>query len=384
MKIKVIKFTIITIFLLSFAYVNKDKIPMPKELKTLEFIITGGVDIDRKTSDKNNMFSISYIGSEGSANEADKSNENKHIFNVKSDTMNKTVEKLRDLTNKSINDSHLKYMLIGEETAKNSLEYFIDYYSKNSNIRLDVYTFITKDMTSEEFIKKILTSQIDVNARLDGFVNDKTKISSMTKKNLKDIMQIFYTKEKTGLLPVISIKENPVTNAVDNEKNENQYTFEFFGLGIIKNGKLIDYMPYSLVKPYLILTKSLKMTDIEIKDEKNNLYVYTIKNSNTQTIFKFDKSDIPKKVIFNINLETELIESSSKEKSDKNNKLQSEKIKEEVEEVIKLTKKTNADFLNIGEILSIRYPYKWHTIKNDWQNIFENIEYEINVSVKGR
>ena len=112
MKIKTIGYIITGVFLFFLAYINKDKIPMPEELKTFDFIISSGVDIDLNLGDES--FSISYISSEESEEENNKSNANKNIFNVKSDTMNNTFEKLQSLTNKSMNDSHLEYLLIGE------------------------------------------------------------------------------------------------------------------------------------------------------------------------------------------------------------------------------------------------------------------------------
>ena len=366
---------------------NKTKIPLPAELKTFDFIISSGIDIDVDSRE----FSISYISSEEPDDENNKSNANKNIFNVKAQTMNKTIEKLQSLTNKSLSDSHLEYILIGEDTAKENLDYFNDFYSKNSNIRLDAYTFITKDMTSESFIKKILTSKIDVDARLDGLVNDKAQLCSLTKKNLKDMMQIFYSKNKTGVIPVLSVKESPIKSeeSPEDEKDE-KYTFEFYGLGILNDGKLTDYLPYQFVRTYLILTKNVKMTDIEITDENDNVYVFSVKNSKNNISFQFNKTDIPEKVIFTVNIDTNFDETSNKEKNltedqiNRFNKIQSEKIKSEIDEIINISKKIDVDFLNIGDSLSVQHPYKWHGIKDDWQDIFKNMDYEINVSVKGR
>jgi len=385
MKIKTIKYIIMGIILFFLIYINKDKIPMPVELKTFDFIISSGIDIDLKS----NEFGISYISGEEPGNKNDKSNANKNIFNVKSNTFNKTFEKIQSLTNKSFNDSHLEYILIGENTAKNNLDYFIDYYTKKTNMRLDVYAFITKDMSSENFIKKILFSKIDADARLDGLVNDKTRLSSLTKKNLKDIMQLFYSENKTGLIPVLAVKKSPIeTNDKFDKSDESdeKYTFDFDGLGIIKDGKLIDYLPHSLVRSYIIIIKTLKMSDIEITDENNDLFVFSIKNSKNKISCEFDKNNIPEKVIFKIEIETKLDESTAKNDIDINqlNELQSNKIKSEIEELIEISKKTETDFLNIGEILNIKHPYKWHVIKNNWPDIFKNIEYEINVTAKRR
>lgn len=383
MKIKAVKFIISALFLFSLAYINNDKIPRPQELKTFDFIVSSGIDINLSDGE-NGKFSISYISREINGSDENNQNGDKNLFNVKSNTLNKTFEKLHNLTNKSVNDSHLEYIMIGEETAKENLAYFIDYYSKSASVRLSVNAFITKDMTSEDFIKKILTSKLDADAKLDGLVNNKNQLSSMTKKNLKDIMQIFYSDGKTGLIPALAVKESPIKNS----ENKKDYTFEFYGLGIIKDGKLKDYMPQHLVRSYIILTGSLTITDIEITDENGDLVVFSVKNSSCKTSFEFDKFNTPEKVIFNISVDTDFDETTSEknifdgDNIDKLNKLQSDKIKSEIEEIIELSKKTNADFLNIGETLSMKHPYKWREIKDNWHEIFKDIGYEVNVNAK--
>jgi len=375
------------------AYINKERIPVPEELRTFDFIITSGIDIDLNNNNNEN-FSISYISREHSEDKDDSPNTKKNIFNIKSNTLSNTFDKLHSLTNKSINDSHLEYVLIGEETAKENLDYFIDYYSRSASVRLSVKAFITKDMTSEDFIKKIMTSEIDADARLHGLVNDKSQLSSLTKKNLREVMQIFYSKDRTGLIPVLSVKESPIENPENSkileilensEKHGENYTFEFYGLGIIKDGKLKDYLPRSLVRSYLILTKTLKTTDIEITDENGDMFVFTIKNSSSKISFDFDEHDKPEKIIFDINIETEFDETTSRSNINdliKLNEFQSEKIKSEIEEIIEISKKTDADFLEIGEKLSVRHPYKWHFTEKEWHDIFKDIDYEINVNAK--
>ena len=310
MKINAVKFIISAAFLFSLAYINKDMIPVPEELRTFDFIISSGIDIDLNDG-SSEYFSISYISRTGTNNDESKQNSAKNIFNVKSNTLSKTFEKLHSLTNKSFNDSHLEYVLIGENTAKENLAYFIDYYSRSTSMRLSVKAFITKDMTSEDFIEKVMSSEIDADARLHGLVNDRSQLSSLTKKNLKDVMQIFYSENKTGLIPALAVQESPIKNPdnkgntddKDDDESGEDYTFEFYGLGIIKDGKLIDYLPRQLVRSYLILTGTLKTTDIEVKSEHDDLFVFTVKNSSNKISFEFNEIGKPKKVIFDINID---------------------------------------------------------------------------------
>ena len=417
-NIKIIKFIIIGAFLFLLAYINKERIPVPVELKTFDFIMSSGIDIiisDNAGSSNDNSVSVSYISSEDINQESEKPNANKNIFNVKAATFNKATEQLQSLTNKSLNDSHLEYILIGEATAKENLGYLIKHYSKSPSVRLDASMFVTKDMTSEKFIEKILTSEVDVNARINTLLNDKTQISSTIKKNLKDLLQIFYSKDKTGLIPVLETVESPIKNVDENsddsnnsddthsndsdntdntessdESSEKKYTFRFYGLGIIKDGKLTDYLESSLVRSYIVLTKNLRCTDIEIIDEKGDLSAFPVKSSQNKISFAFDgeNPNKPSKVIFNINIDTNFDETTAAEKilTDENipilNEYQSEVIKSEIEKIIEKSKETGADFLNIGRTFSIQHPYKWHFIEKDWNNIFKNLDCEINVETR--
>jgi len=396
-KIKLIKFILISVFLFSLAYANKDKIPYPVELKTIDFIISNGVDINLNAAKPEEKCSISYITGE-QKNDETNSNKDKKLFNIKSDTLIRTVEKLQSITNKSLSSSHLEYVLIGEETARENLEYFAKHYSKMPKIRLDINVFAIKDLTSEEFLQKTLTSDIDINDRLNGIVNDREQLSYLTKKNLKDLLQITYSKGQTGVIPALHMIESPERKAEaeddKEDKEDKAYTFGYFGLGIIKNGKLTDYLPFELIRSYLILTKNVKNTTIEtheINDDGNeNLFVFQIENTVNKTSFEFDENNNLSKVIFNISIDTSYEETDARHTEgiadsghlENLNALQTDVIKGEIEQIISMSKELDTDFLGIGEMLSVKHPYKWHNIKENWSDIFKDLQYETNVSVR--
>ena len=394
MKLKLVKFILISLFLFTLAYTNKADIPYPIELKTMDFILSNGIDINLNAADSQEKCSISYITGEDTSNGG---NSDKKLFNIKSDTLFRTIEKLQGITNKSLSSSHLQYILIGEQTAKENLEYFTKHYSKMPKIRLDVNIFAIKDLTSEEFLKKALTSDIDVNDRLDGIVNNREQLSYLTKKNLKDLLQITYSKTQTGVIPVLHIIESPEQKAEDisQENKENKsYTFGCYGLGIIKNGNLTDYLPYELVRSYLMLTQNLKNTTIEInieaEIETEKFFVFQVENTANNISFEFDKDNNLVKVKFNVNVNTSYAESDALEiKNTANNNhleslntLQADVLRDEIEEIIAISKELDTDFLGIGETLSIQHQYKWHSIEKNWADIFKDLDYETNVSVK--
>ena len=397
----ILRFIITGAFLFILAYANRESIPVPAELKTFDFITSGGIDISFDENKNSGDFSISYISSEATG---DKTNAAKNIFNVTSHTLNSALEELQGLTNKNVKDSHLEYILLGEETARENLGYFIKHYSRSPSMRLDVNAFITKDMTSRKFIEKALTCEININARIDAMLKDKSQISSYAKRNLKDLLQIFYSEEKTGLLPVLEIVASPVSknNNGDEDKNDSKneeeenaadrgppnngenYTFSFYGLGIIKDGKLVDYLEKELVRSYIILTGNLKTGSIEITDENGSLSAFKIKNSQNRISFGCDENGKPVKVNFDINIDVNFDETFARGKflTDENipvlSRLQNEVIKAGIEKIIAKSKETGADFLRIGEAFATQHPYKYYNI--DRSGVFQDLDYDIRVN----
>lgn len=403
----IVKFLIIGAFLFVLGYANRDRIPAATELTTLDFIRSGGIDIN------GGEFSLSYISSEDKGED---------IFNVKSHTLGSAIEQLQGLTNKTVKDTHLDYILIGEDTARENLSYFIRHYAQRPSVRLDVNVFITKDMTSEEFIEKAMTSDIDVNARVDSLLKDRTQLSSFAKRNLKNLLQIYYSEEQTGLLPVLEIVESPVKSTGDNNggdeddgggpfeeddeedengKNEDDdnndgYTFAFYGLGIIKDGKLTGFLEHELVRTYIILTKNLTVGAIEITDENDKLSTFSVKGTQNKISFEFcdscesnengNENGRPTAVNFDVSIDVNFDETFAREQilTDENipvlNDLKNEVIKSEIERVIAKSRETGADFLKIREAFALRHPHKYHFIRDDWSGIFTDLEYNIRVS----
>ena len=66
-------------------------------------------------------------------------------------------------------------------------------------------------------------------------------------------------------------------------------------------------------------------------------------------------------------------------------KVLEEDVKKEIQSIIKKIQKTyKADVIGIGEHLSKFEPKKWREIKDDWDNIFPDINIDVSVDVKIR
>jgi len=406
------KFLVIGTFLFILAYSYRDSIPVPTELTTLDLVTAGGVDISEENEKE--FFSLSYLSGESGGSAV--GNEDKDVINVKSHTFSSAIEQMQSVTNRTMKDSHLDYILIGEETARGNLSYFIQHYARSPSVRFDAHIFITKSMSAEEFFEKALTSDISVNARVDTILRDRTQISSFVKRNLKDLLQIYYSKEKTGLIPVLEIVESPIdddgagrgNDEDEDEMDENSeedeggdeedeaanddisddakaYTFAFGGLGIIKDGKLVGFIEKELVRAYVILTQNLTTGTIEVTDEDGVLSTFGIKSTNRKISFQTDERGIPVKVRLDIGVDVNFNETLAHEQilTDENipilNELKNEAVKSEIELLIAKSKETGADFIGIGDAFAMRHPYKFHHIRDDWREIFLDLEYDIYV-----
>jgi hypothetical protein len=140
------------------------------------------------------------------------------------------------------------------------------------------------------------------------------------------------------------------------------------------------------VRSYIILTENLKTGNIEITDANGNLSTFAIKSSNNKISFENDDDGKPVKVNFDISIDVNFDETFAREKilTDENmpvlSELQNQVIKSEIEKVIAKSKETGADFLRIGETFAIRHPYKYYHVRDNWSEVFQGLEYNINVN----
>lgn len=395
---KVIKIVTILIIIVFISLTSKSLLPTSSEIDDMEILKLTGLDYI-ENSKEDNKAALSFLlemeeGAAESSGQETKSQSQK-IITYKAESFNEAVRSMQFYTDKTMAGSHVKYFLIGEETAKNNIDKVLDILSKDQEVRLSSYVYIVKDMTAQEFLENVISSEYKLSDVLDNMEkssNQKTIVKYIT---ISEMLSSKLSDSETYLIPTLEFTKNmDKISEVKGEKEEKEEKqeakeltkqFEFYGYAIMKENKLINYLDDKEAIIYNMLINESKGGNIDVQNEKKDIVSFGINDISTDYSFEFDNNNKLKEVRININFRSNFEEVLSEDditkqsNLEKYEKLQEEKIKRQAEKLIEKSQKLNIDIFSIGEKLSIKHPYKFRKIKNEYAEIYKDLEIKVNV-----
>lgn len=286
------------------------------------------------------------------------------IIKTTDQTIEGAIAKISEYSNKDIFLSQLKVLILTENIIKNDIDYY-DYFLRNSRIKMNFYVYTINDEDKDKIfnIYKDKSNALYIEKMME--FNSKV-FSSSTPLSFIDLI---HNKLEYGIeivYPLLIVKNN---NDDETLYLDNLVTFN-------KDKKIDLNLPNSVT--YNILNNNIKQTIINIPcDDKS----FSINVQKTNTKFKF-KNNI---FYINLNVNAKLASSNCKFKiNDKNGikkliKLSNSHIKNDVNNLIKLSKNNNIDFIGFGNYI-YKHNVDYFDFKNkNWNDNLKNIQFKINV-----
>lgn len=346
--------------------------------------ITTGIAIDKN----NNQYEVTYLISNAKKNE---------VSSKEGEAGTTTYSGIGDTIQEAINDlqikmpfepyiGHLVVTIISEEVAKEGLENILDYLARNEESRNFFYLILSRNTKAKNILEIISPLQTFPSQTIASDIETSSAESSLIYKITYN--DFIYTLLEQGTNPVL----NSVT--IIGNKEEGTDTKELSdtipkalikidSLGIFKEDKLLGWATTEESKGINLLSDNVKNMYIKTKCKENYIMNY-IENIKTKT-----KIDLEKNTVFvKISGNSKILETNCKidlEKQDTINEIENN-IKQELNQIIKqaqqLTKKYNTDVLGYGKIIHKNNPKKWNEIKDNWDNIYKNLEIKVEYDIK--
>lgn len=218
------KIRTIVVFLLLFIFIlfsmNKNIIANKREITDFELIEVVGIDM---VNDEENRIEISLVRNkieeekEGAEQESDKPS---NIISIKGTSYNDALRKLQTTLSKHILNWHVKYFIIGEETAKSDLVYSLDYLIRDTDTKFNSRIYISKGKSAKELLNSITNSDYKLSDKLENMEKNIGKLSVSSKVELTDILKMICDEDPKGLIPTLENYELDI-----GEKRCNGYRF---------------------------------------------------------------------------------------------------------------------------------------------------------------
>lgn len=379
----------VIVALVVFSLIGMTTLPTKVDIENLEVVEIIGLD---KTENKVKVTALLKESGESTGESSEQSSTSGTGYKtvaVESVSYSQAVDILRNVTDKYISLSHVKYYVIGEEVAQESLRDAVDYLSRTDDLESTSRIYIADNMSAEEFLKKVVDSKEDIVSNIEDKTSDLVARNSTVKVTVLDVLDMFLQDKIEGVIPYISViqGENSYFEEYDG-KEKTTDSFGFESAGIVENMKVVSRLTGSEVMWYNMAKSDVQSIVIAVNMGEDESVVL---NCNREKyILSFDVNG---ESIENINLKLEFIANIEEAKtssplfnSEYIKKVQENcqnEMKENVIAAIKKCIESGIDYMKLGDLFELRHPYVYRKIKNNFlEKLMQaNINVDIEVSV---
>lgn len=358
-----------------------------------DIAIITGVGIDKEDNDYKVSLLISNTTDSVSSSEI---GAKATIITGKGSNINEAFDDARLKSSKDIYVGHISLLLISEEIARDGIYDIIDPVFRDPESIKKVNLVIIKNTTSNDVLK--ILSPLDMYPSQNIILNIENTILTVGTSYNTHVSDFIYRIINYGIdniVPTIIVEgETEEDNSIDQlKKTEIEKYIKIDDLALFREYKLIDYANTNESKAINVISNKATNVTITTKCYKDLDKYIVIKLNDPKTKIDFNIKNNKIKYTFNIKTDALISETNCKlelrdEEVMKNitNYARSE-LYEIVKKTIKKTQNINTDVLGLGNLIYKKDFKYWHKIKDNWREIYPNIEFtikiDLNISEKG-
>ncbi|MFA6941541.1 MAG: Ger(x)C family spore germination protein [Clostridiaceae bacterium] len=347
------------------------------ELSQISVVI--GIGIDKVSGDEPIAVTLEVVkttGFKGSSDDSEKTSGS--VFEVS--TGKSFFDALQNFSKVSpvvMDFTHAEVIIISRELCEDGISQVIDYLNRNRQFR-SINWLLISDKTAKEVLETTMPNEDISSEGIDDMMTKLKKNASIIPVNLNNYTIRTNSESRTSFIPLASMEKSQ-NNSFDKIKIEK--------LAIFKNDKLVGILSNEESKSLMWLSGDMKGHNIvfPLKSEKNN-------QNMSLEVFKKSADIIPYitdgRVKFKINctgladireVDNAYLDPMMIEKIQYNTQKTLEK---QLSELIDKSQKTfNTDFIGFSEKIYENDPKTWLKVKDNWDSIFPNVEYEVNFKI---
>lgn len=314
-----------------------------------------------------------------SVDQKEKSKINANVIETDGDTIFEAINDLTMLSSKKLYFGHCKTMVIGEEIAKNGITELLDLPVRSHELRTTIDIVISKGCSAKEILmtEGVATSIISY------------KINNLLKNSQKAVGGSAYS--KTYMI-YNSIQAEGCCTAIpvlEIQKIEDKKLLKLCGSGVFKKDRMVGFLNEQQTMDLSFANNEIKTGIIttEAVDDPHSNMSFEIYKSKTKTEIQFKDGEIT----VNVSVKTAVEIGEVEIEADYTNSTATEKIRlfleKELEKDIYLLidiaqKDMKCDIFGIGMQINKNYPEMWNKYKNNWEEIFPKVKFNVKCEVK--
>lgn len=335
-----------------------------------EVLMVLGAGIDK--TENGYLMSVEYLQTSGGP-AADQAQNQGKIISMEGETIQDSVRSMIRKSKRRMFFTHTKVWIFSERLARHNLVQAMYAMRRNQMPRLNSFLLITpeqpKDILSATTVSEDLTS-VEMAASLEA-----TRFTSQFEPmEMKTAFKMLSGPIPTCYIPIIQTS-----------KDDEQIVTEVVGSAIIKNEKMVGKLNVLETKGLLYLRGDASGGSITAEINDGQTISLEVQNEAVSIVPHLNGEKLS--VNIDIDVEGTLADTPTEMEVNEQTIHQMEQLLSQdlkhmtALTLTKLQKDLKTDVVDIGLHVYRDYPQQWHSIKNDWDDIFANAEIHVNVHI---
>lgn len=335
--------------------------------------IVAGVAIDKNESDGKLLMTAEIVDTK----EGMKSSQaGFKMVSLSGNTMFEIVREMISITGKRLFWSHSKAIILSEEVAREGVIKVIDWYSRDTETRSDVYIFVSKEKTAQEVMNLNSSTETILSYGLAQQMRVEKDVSTAPVVEIWDFIDKVETPGEYALAPLIYIHKQ------DNQKNS-----RVSGTAIFSLDKMVGTLNGLETKYMRFAKNEIKGGVLTLNDESGapSLSLEILSNiTKIKPMWVNGKLQIRISTLTHTGLD-EVMNPEQFTNLDSKKTIEKRAEKELEKNIItvihKVQQEYHADIFGFGEIIHENMPRTWKKVEKDWDQEFRNLEIVVDAKV---
>ena len=375
--------SLILILVLSTPGCSFTALPMRREIDDLLLVEVLGLDKSNDGAGNHIITIASRIleQSEGGQTQQDGSGEEGKvspggkalITTTQGKTLFDAVRNIQNNTDTSLFWAHTKYLLIGEEAARDNIAKYIDLASRDHEFQLNCRVYVVKGTTAKELMMKFNQSEFYIADKLESLGRSYKLLGTSEELELVELMRFFDIHFGSARIPCIQL--------VNRESSQGQKApdIESDGYAIAADLNLVSYIGRDISRGVNLIANKIDSSIVTVKDLTGEDVTLELIFSNTEAIPHFagdvlEEITLKTTVVSNLGEIQSQVPSIYEENIEYMEAQQSSILENEIKRVLGVVREAESDCLSICDMIRLKNPVKWHKIEDQWINIMQYLK----------
>lgn len=275
--------------------------------------------------------------------------------------------------------SHIRVLIFGESLARRGVSDTLDFISRNQQLRTDFFMLVSKGCKAAEILDVVTSFEnIPANSLYSSILLSEKKWAVTGKVTLQ---QFVTQMERQGSNPVL-----PGVQVVGDEKvGESQANrdrvvpvtlLKHIGLAVFNRDRLVGWLGEPLSKSTNYALNQVNTTSGYVESEEGGIVGFEVRRTEGEIKVSMGPDDIPEFTVqlmmeADLNAVQSMVDLRKSETIDKINRQIEHKLDSYITKDLRtIQEKYGTDIFGFGEAFHRKYPKRWRSIRNQWDEHF--------------